>query len=228
MTPSKILCHSMAIVGLCGLNLTPVMADEPGHYYGGLSAGRARASIDADQTARAAVGGAPVSGVASDANDAAYKLFGGYQFNRNIAVELGYFDLGHTTYSATGPLGMLNSDTRVDGFNLDLVGTLPVSDTFSVLGRVGVAAGRTQAHVTGPGATGPTDVTKRQTNAKVGLGLQWEMNRSFWLRGEVERYRVNNAMGSRNNADVYTVSLVIPFGLGAMGQARPSATGTQR
>jgi OOP family OmpA-OmpF porin len=183
------------------LTLTSARADEPGYYYGGLSVGQARASMDAGQTASSAIGGAPVSGVTSNENDTAYKLFGGYQINRNIGFELGYFDL---------------------------VGTLPVSDTFSVIGRVGATGGRTQAHLTGPGATGPTDVTENQTNAKLGLGLQWEMSPSFWLRGEVERYRVNNAMGSRNNVDVYTLSLVIPFGRGNVGQTRPYTTGTQR
>lgn len=229
MTSSQTLLRSLALAGLCGLGLTSAMADEPAYYYGGVSVGRARATVDENQAASAALGGAPVSGISSNEHDNAYKLFGGYQFNRNMGVELGYFDLGHTTYSATGPLGLLNSDTRVRGFNLDLVGTMPVSDTFAVLGRVGVAAGRSQAAFSGPGAIGVADSTKNQTNAKVGLGLQWEMSRSVWLRGEVERYRVSNAMGSRNNVDLYTVSLVMPFGRGAVGQTRAyPAASTQR
>lgn len=221
--------RSVTLAGLCGLGLTAAMADEPAYYYGGLSVGRARSTIDEGQLARAAVGGAPVFGISSNEHDNAYKLFGGYQFNRNMALELGYFDLGHTTYSATGPLGVLSSDTQVRGFNLDVVGTLHLSDTFAVIGRVGAAAGRATATFTGPGAVGIAESTKNQTNAKVGVGLQWEMSRSVWLRGEVERYRVNNAMGSHNNVDVYTVSLVMPFGRGAMGNTvRPVANVPQR
>lgn len=229
MTSSQTLLRSLALAGLCSLCISSAMADEPPYYYGGVSVGRAHASIDEGQAASAALGGAPVSGISSNEHDNAYKLFGGYQFNRNLGMELGYFDLGHTNYSATGPLGLLNSDTRVRGINLDIVGTMPVSDTFAVLGRVGVVAGRSQATFSGPGAAGVADATQNQTNAKVGLGLQWEMSRSVWLRGEVERYRVGNAMGSRNNVDMYTVSLVMPFGRSAAGtQARPYANGSQR
>ena len=208
----------MTLASLCALGLGNAAADQPAYYYWGLSAGQARSDIDEGSLASAAANGGPVSNLSSNENDTAYKLFGGYQFNRNVGVEMGYFDLGHTGYTATGLAGAFDSDTRVRGFNIDVVGTLPLSDTFSVLGRVGAAAARTYATFSGPSAMGLTDSARNQTNAKMGLGLQWEMSQSVWLRGEVERYRINNAMGSRHNVDVYTVSIVMPLDRKSFGQ----------
>lgn len=160
----------LTLAGLGSLIAATACADEPGFFYGGIS---------------------------SDERDNGYKLFGGYQLNRNIGFEAGYFDVGKTTFSATAPGGAFNNDTRMRGLNLDLVGTLPITDKFSLLGRVGVAMGRTRASFTGAGAAGVADRNDNKANAKVGLGVQYEINRSFWVRGEVERYRVNNGVGGR-------------------------------
>ena len=47
---------------------------------------------------------------------------------------------------------------------------------------------------------------------KVGLGLQYELNPSMWIRGELERFRVKDAVGARADMDLISVSLVFPFG----------------
>ena len=58
-------------------------------------------------------------------------------------MEAGFFDLGSFGYTATVPSGTLGGDIRVKGLNLDLVGTLPLTDRLSALGRVGVTSART-------------------------------------------------------------------------------------
>ncbi|WP_439605652.1 OmpA family protein [Hydrogenophaga sp.] len=202
----------LTLAGLGSLIAATAYADEPGFFYGGISAGNARSDVDEAAVAAGVLGGAAVTGISSDERDNGYKLFGGYQLNRNIGFEAGYFDLGKTTFSATAPGGAFNNDTRMRGLNLDLVGTLPITDKFSLLGRVGVAMGRTRASFTGAGAAGVPDRNDNKANAKVGLGVQYEINRSFWVRGEVERYRVNNGVGGRTNTNLYSVGLVFPFG----------------
>lgn len=119
---------------------------EPGFFYGGVSVGEARAKVDEPGVANSLLGAnGPASGFSSDEKDTGYKLFGGYQFNRNIALEGGYYDLGKTSFSSTTGAGPFNNSTRRHGLNLDLVGTLPITERFSVLGRVGAAYGRTQS-----------------------------------------------------------------------------------
>jgi OOP family OmpA-OmpF porin len=78
----------------------------------------------------------------TDQKDTAYKLFGGYQFNRNVALEGGYFNLGHNSFNAlTSPAGTLAGESKVQSLNLDLVGTLPISERFSALARIGIQQG---------------------------------------------------------------------------------------
>lgn len=91
--------------------------------------------------------------------------------------------------------------------NLDLVGTLPLTTNFSLLGRVGMASGRARARYDTNGAVTMNDVSKRSTNAKVGLGVQYAMGSNMLVRAEVERYRMNDAVGSHVNTN-----LVFPFG----------------
>lgn len=215
MKPKRLL-QQLLLAGFGSLLVTSAFAQvqDPGFWYGGLSVGKARHKVDESSVAASALGGAAVTGISSDERDTAYKLFGGYQFNRNFALEGGYFDLGDTSFSATAPGGPLTQSSGVKGFNVDLVGTLPITERFSLLGRVGAAYGRNRTSFGGAGSAGIADLNPSQKKAypKVGLGVQYEVNRSFWVRGEVERYRVSNAVGGRHHVDTVTVGLVFPFG----------------
>ncbi|MDO9131842.1 OmpA family protein [Hydrogenophaga sp.] len=213
--------HAFSALTLAVLSVAATSAfaqyQEPGFFYGGVSIGETRTDLDEAAVANGLVGNAfptgPASNFSTDDKDTGYKLFGGYQFNRNIAVEGGYFDLGRASFSSTTPSGDFNGGFRMRGLNLDLVGTLPITERFSVLGRVGVAMGRTRASFTGAGATAANvqDRNDTKANAKVGLGVQYELSRSMWLRAELERYRVNNGVNGRNNVDLLSVGLVFPF-----------------
>src|ERR671930_126021 len=44
-------------------------------------------------------------GFSCDTKDTSFRIFGGYQFTRNIAAELGYTDLGKLTVSGFGVSG---------------------------------------------------------------------------------------------------------------------------
>lgn len=137
--------------------------------------------------------GSDIGGVSTDRSSTGGKLYGGYGFTPNIAVELGYADLGKAS-SAAG-------DVKSRGAFVDLVGKLPISQSFSAIGRVGAYNGRT----TVPGAGSET-----KTNEKYGLGIQWDMNKQTAIRGEWERYRFD-AFGDKTDADLYTVGVNYQF-----------------
>ncbi len=96
---------------------------------------------------RASVG---ITSMTQDNRDAAYKLFGGYQLNRNLALEAGYFDLGNFGFVAnTSPPGTVSGRARLRGVNLDLVGTIPLTDRFAALARLGAQHASTRDTFTG-------------------------------------------------------------------------------
>ena len=214
--------HALQLFGLAGLGtllagaVMPAQAQDVGRFYGGLGAGQARVKIDAPRiTAGLLSQGLTTTAIVSDEKDTAYKLFLGYQFSPHFALEGGYFNLGQFSFqSTTTPTGSLNGQIKLQGLNLDLVGRLPLSERWSALARVGVQSTQARDHFTGTGAVyvlNPNP-SERATNYKAGLGLQYEVNKSLLVRAEGERYRINDAVGNRGGVNVFSVSLVMPFG----------------
>jgi len=213
----------LAVATLAALAATQASAQDA-YYYGGVSGGPSRAKIDEDRIVGTLLGsGLVTTGITRDERDMAYKLFGGYQFNRNFALEAGYFNLGKYDFTAfTRQTGTLHGQFKIQGFNLDLVGTLPVTERFSVFARAGAQVARTRDEFSGTGAVSVINrnPSKREVNYKGGVGIQYEFNPSFLVRGEAERYRISDAVGNRGNVDVVSVSLVFPFGRSAPRVAR--------
>jgi OOP family OmpA-OmpF porin len=153
--------------------------------------------------------------IANDNRDTGYKVFGGYQFNRYFAIEGGYSDLGSFHFASnTLPAGTLNGTFKVRGLNVDAVGIVPIADRFSVFGRVGANYAETKDSFNGTGAVVVLDPnpSKRNTNYKAGLGLQYDFTRALAMRVEAERYRINDAIGGKSNVDLLSVGLIYRFG----------------
>ena len=217
---------ALTALGVTTATSALAQAQESGYVYGGLGIGQTRAKIDEARITAGLLGsGLTTSSFARDERDTGYKLFGGYQLSRNFALELGVFDLGKFNFSATTvPAGTLNGQLKVQGFNLDLVGTLPLTERLSLLGRIGGTAARTRDQFTGSGAVAVLNPSphQRANNYKFGGGLQYEISPAFLVRGEAERYRINDAVGNRGDVNMLSVSLVFPIGR-TVNTAQPMA-----
>lgn len=201
----------LASPGLFAQGLTPHTG-----MYMGLGAGESKARIDSDRIQQGLLNeGLSTNTLTEDNRGNGYKAFLGFPIHPNWAVETGYFDLGRFGFNAnTTPLGSLTGTARIRGLNLDLVGTLPVTDRWSLIGRVGAAYAQTQDHFSGTGAVLVTDPSpsRRETNYKFGFGTQYAFTPALSMRLEAERYRVNDAVGSHGDIDLYTLGLVYRFG----------------
>jgi OOP family OmpA-OmpF porin len=210
--------HALRVLGLATFGAAlaaPVLAQDSSYTYGGISAGQSRTDMDPAGLTAGLLPGVGAVSSNTDNKDTAFKVFGGHQFTRNLALEGGYFYLGKNRFNAaTVPFGTLSGNNKVQGVNLDLVATLPLSERFSALARIGAQQAWTKSSYSGTGAgAGVAGSSKRNdTNVKYGLGMQYEISPAMLLRGEVERYRIDNAVGQRNNVDVVSVSLVFPMG----------------
>lgn len=83
---SKTIVSTFAFLGVAMSGVAPAMAADDTGFYAGAGAGFTRIKID-DNTL--AVAGATASTLTKDESDTGFKIFGGYQFNPNIAVEIG-------------------------------------------------------------------------------------------------------------------------------------------
>jgi OOP family OmpA-OmpF porin len=193
------------------------------YFYGGASVGQSRSHLHTPgMTAQLLGTSATATTIEQDKEDTAYKVFGGYQFNRYVGVELGFFDLGKYKFTAqTVPTGTLNGEVKIRGFNLDVVGTWPMTDAFSLLGRVGAQSAKTSEtfSTTGAAVSSAAQLHKHQVDVKAGVGVQYALTPSALLRAEIEHFRVSDGLGQRNGVNALTVGVVFPFG---RAESRPA------
>jgi len=217
----------LSLAGLGALFAASSVAQEGGYPYGGLSVGQSRAKIDESRITDSLLsGGLATTSMSRDESDTAYKLFGGWQFNRHFALEAGYFNLGKFGFtSTTTPAGTLSGQIKLQGVNLDLVGTLPLSERWSAQARIGAQSAQARDTFSGTGAVSVlnSNPSKREINYKVGAGLQYELSRSLFVRGEIERYRINDAVGNHGGVNMVSLSLVVPFGRAPVSVPRAMA-----
>lgn len=196
--------------------ISPLAMADDAMWYVGANVGQSRAKIDDPRISASLLGsGFASTTIVDDDSSTGFKLLGGYQFNRNFALEGGYFDLGKFGFKATTvPAGTLDGRIRLRGVNLDLVGRLPVTDKFSVFGRVGVNYADARDNFSGTGAVRVLNPNPRKhdANIKFGAGLQYDFTEALGMRVEAERYRINDAVGNKGDIDLFSVGLVYRFG----------------
>lgn len=164
-----------------------------GGWYGGLTAGRSQPGI---RESLLPVTGARQSQLSENASAPGYRLYGGYQFSRNITLEGGYADFGRLDAqreSVAPMLGAASNTFRFSAFYLGAVGIIPLPNRFSLFGKLGTSYGAGASSVsTGgvmPQLLTPADPIPRRTewNSKYGLGASYEMSNKLGLRFEYER-----------------------------------------
>jgi OOP family OmpA-OmpF porin len=145
----------------------------------------------------------------SDTDDA-FKFFGGYGFNENVALEAGYTRFGEFTVDYADSWGPLLNETReISAFYVAAVGTIPLG-AVSLFGKAGLAnwwADYSESNLWtwSDSATGIDPV--------VGLGVKIDLGDTFALRGEFERYMdVGDAdLADRSDIDVLSINAVLKF-----------------
>jgi len=206
---------TLGLVVLAAIASPCLMAQDSGWYIGG-NVGQSRAKIDDARIIKSLMGsGFTVTSITDDDHKTGFKWFAGYQINKYFALEGGYFDLRKFGFvAATVPLGTLTGDIKLTGYNLDLVGTIPLSDRFSAFARVGANNAQATDHFVGTGFVNVINPNprKRDTNVKYGVGLQYAFNDALAMRVEGERYRVNDAVGNKGDIDLISAGLIYRFG----------------
>ncbi|TDR51139.1 OOP family OmpA-OmpF porin [Halomonas ventosae] len=199
----------IAIAALAGLVASPTFAQSyqyspaEGPYLG---AGIGYATMDSDTLDEL-----DNLGLDTDDSDTGYKLFAGYQFNPNFAVEANYVDLGD--FSASGASGgdSVNLELGIDGFTAALVGKLPIQNGFSVHGKLGMIAWDADidgnATVDGTYYRGSTG--EDGTDPYYGIGAEYEIDR-IMMRAEYERYDISDS-GEDLEIDLFSASLGYRF-----------------
>jgi OOP family OmpA-OmpF porin len=140
-----------------------------------------------------------------DTSDTGFKVFGGYQFNRNFGLELAYVDLGKSRYSGfAGPDPVIGGKVEVTGVNLSAIGAWPVAPNFDVFGKIGFLSWEDKASDVTAGD--PFSDKIDGTDLSFGFGANWHLTKNVRLRVEWERFRVDDT-----DADLFSVGAVYKF-----------------
>lgn len=204
---------SLVVAALAVFASVPAVADDSGGYIGG-SLGMSRAEIDDDRIVDALrAGGFTTNSINDEDDDTGYKLFGGYQFNRQWSLEGGFFNLGEFGFTAnTTPTGSLTGRTEIQGLSIDPVFTWPLSGKLSLLGRVGLTYAEADTSYSATGTVSPPpDRDKRAASYKFGGGAQYDFTRRFGMRAEAESYRIDDAVGNEGDINLFSLGLVYRF-----------------
>ena len=150
------LTTTLMIIGLALASTSGAQAEE-GFYIGGAFG---KAYLDEN-----------IEGIRIDADSSTFRFYGGYGFTSHFGVEVAYLDLG--TFRDTINVGGIDVPVSVsaDGFSLAGVGTIPLSERFSAMARIGF-----YFHDGKATAAGITENDPSEANPFVGIGLAYGLS----------------------------------------------------
>ena len=167
---------------------TTAFAQQP-YYIGG---GIGQSYVEEDNVA---------SGQDFDDEDFAFKLFGGYRFHENFAVEADYLDFGEPDDDILG----INLEVDLYALALYGVGILPLTDQFELFAKLGIAYWDAEVDGSFLGISASDD--EDGTDLAYGLGASFAFTDQLAARVEYERIDVDDL----DNAEMFTVSGEVRF-----------------
>lgn len=183
----------LALLGASGV----AYAQQPGFYLGA-SVGQTNISTDdlvSDTVNELRAAGVPNVSSDDSNRDVGWKIFAGYQFNPYLGIEGGYVDFGKYDPQITASDGITNFKIKGEidsqAMFFDVVGHLPVNESFSAFGKVGLAFTRTDASISASltnffSASAKTD--ENEVVPKVGVGVRYNITKQIGVRAEYEYY----------------------------------------
>ena len=186
---------AVAILGfLAALVAAPAIAQDRGYVLGATGAFSQWSEI-CDRTS------APC-----DDEDAGWRAFLGYQFNKYVATEVGFVGLGKATGGDTSGTFKM----QAGGMDLSAVFFIPMTTRLSLLGRVGAYRVKTELKQEGP-AFGSLKDTAVNSAWVYGAGLNYNLAR-LGLRAEyLQYYNIRGTSTGKDTVEMFGLTLVFRF-----------------
>lgn len=182
-------------------------ADDSGFYLRG-ALGLAHTTLDTSNTQHATY-------ITSDSvNKLGLELGGGYRFNPYVGAELSYVDFGesnyHLTRATTGETSVMYVHNR--GLVTAVRGFYPVSDNFTLTGRVGAIFVRTSLDRQSASANDAYTGKDRQTHATYGIGSMYRLTPNLHLTGDINWYpKITKTNDNATDTNAYMASVGVQY-----------------
>jgi OOP family OmpA-OmpF porin len=198
--------RAIALTGLVAVTagISLLASAQDAGFYAGAAVGQSRISDACEGVT-----------VACDDKDTAWKVFGGYQFNKNFGAEVGYVDLGKATANGVITGVTVSADAKVKGFEVLGVGTLPIANNFSAYGKLGFFRWDLDVSATGviSGFSATVSASETGTDFTFGLGLKYDFAKNIGARLEWQRYNDigKESTTGKSDADLFSLGIVFKF-----------------
>lgn len=172
------LCSSAAVAG---------PNDGDSKWYAGINIGQASIDDVADA-------------LLLDDSATAYRIYGGFDFNRFFGVEVQYIDFGEVSGDAIINGTTISATAEANGFGLAGVARIPLAEQFNLTGRLGYLAWDADTQAAGLSA-GNSD-----KDIFIGVGGEWIASDQWVLGLDLERYKLDDV-----DANVWSVGARFRF-----------------
>jgi OmpA-OmpF porin, OOP family len=143
--------------------------------------------------------------------DTAFKIYGGAHLTKNWGGEIAYVDFGKSTATGTFFGTPATAQTKVNGLILDATGTLPLSDQFSIFGKLGVLGWHIDSSATLSGF-GSGSVSASGSSLTYGIGAQFAVTKALGVRAEWEHFdQVGNNSTGKSDIGLGSIGIVYRF-----------------
>ncbi|SFB95548.1 Opacity protein [Polaromonas sp. OV174] len=162
----------------------------PGSTYFGFNVGKSDYSLS--------------SGAAAFLNDSkhtSYNIYGGGYFNNYMGLELGYTDFGR--------INRAGGTTKAEGFNLSLVGKVPLGSSVNLLGKLGTTYGH--SNVSADPASGIASGSENGFGLSYGIGAEYAFAPSWSAVLQWDEHKLKFSGTGRDRVSSTTVGLRYRF-----------------
>jgi len=173
------------------------MAAEGAYFYGAVDLTKGKVSNYCT--------GIPPATPCNDKNSG-YRLSGGYQVisglgNEGYGIEASYVNAGKTSFPT------LSAEMKDTELQLAVIGTLPVADRITVISKVGLAFWSLKTTST----PARPNLSPSGQDFIYGLGAQFEISKSFAVRGLFDTHLVGDSVTGRSHVPTMSLGGIYRF-----------------
>lgn len=134
------------------------------------------------------------------------ELGAGYRFNRYFGIEGGYFNL--PLYQKQ--TGTLTTSWSASGYSVAVVGALPLSEIWSLIGQAGILRTESEFMVTVPGTIITENKTKLGSLPMIAAGIQYQFDPLFGIRA-IYRHIQSKDSAELDSVDLFSLGIMLSF-----------------
>jgi OOP family OmpA-OmpF porin len=149
-----------------------------------------------------------------DRHSTAWSIDAGMQLNRWLGVEASYVDFGRFDFNSvvvSPAFDALDGRYKARGAGVNLVGTLPLSQGFSLFGKAGVLRSKAELEPNSTALTPVSSESQSRTSGTWGLGASYAFTKNWAAQVEWDRYLKIGDSSTTGRTDIDLVTAGVRF-----------------